>query len=321
MMKSAAHHSLRGWDCHRNKADYFIKGWEDGIMNERYKDLMLAEQGARLSMVVYIILSFAKLFIGNAFGSASLSADGLNNFTDVISSVAVLIGLRIARRPADEDHPYGHWKAETIASLSTSFIMLIVGLQVLFSSASKLRAGEMAAPDVVTGVTALFAGIIMIAVYVYNNRLANRINSSGLSAAAKDNLSDALTSFAAAIAIFGSIIGVYWLDGVMAVIVGIIIIKTAIDIFRESAFSLSDGFETNNLAEYREAILAIPDVEQVATIMARSYGANVYVDVTILLDASLTVLRSHEITEAVEEKLRTDFNIFETDVHVEPLDH
>ena len=77
-------------------------------MNERYKDLKLAEQGARLSMVAYVTLSFAKLFIGNAFGSAALSADGLNNFTDVISTVAIMIGLRIARRPADEDHPYGH---------------------------------------------------------------------------------------------------------------------------------------------------------------------------------------------------------------------
>lgn len=321
MMKRADQPRLRGRDYHWNKADYFIKGWEDEIMNERYKNLLMAEQGARLGMVVYIILSFAKLFIGNTFGSASLSADGLNNFTDVISSVAILIGLRIARRPADEDHPYGHWKAETIASLSTSFIMLVVGLQVLFSSASKLTAGDPAAPDMVTGVTALIAGFVMMGVYVYNNRLANRIQSSGLSASARNNLSDALTSFAAAIAIFGSIFGIYWLDGVMAVIVGIIIIKTAIAIFRESAFSLSDGFETHNLAEYREAILSIPDVEKVSTIMARSYGANVYVDITILLDADLTVLRSHEITEEVEEKLRADFNIFETDVHVEPLTH
>ena len=290
-------------------------------MNERYKDLQLAEQGARLSMVAYITLSFAKLFIGNAFGSASLSADGLNNFTDVISTVAVMIGLRIARRPADEDHPYGHWKAETIASLSTSFIMLLVGLQVLFSSFSKLTGGEFTTPDVVSGVTALIAGFIMIGVYIFNNRLANRINSIGLAASAKDNLSDALTSFAAAIAIFGSIFGLYWLDGVMAVIVGVVIIKTAIDIFRESAFSLSDGFETNYLAEYRQAILDIPDVQQVTTIAARSYGANVYVDVTILLDAELTVLRSHEITEEVEERMRTAFNVFETDVHVEPLTH
>ena len=283
-------------------------------MNERYKDLQLAEQGARISMVAYVTLSFAKLFIGNAFGSASLSADGLNNFTDVISTVAVMIGLRIARRPADEDHPYGHWKAETIASLSTSFIMLLVGLQVLFSSFSKLTGGEFTTPDVVSGVTALIAGFIMIGVYIFNNRLANRINSIGLAASAKDNLSDALTSFAAAIAIFGSIFGLYWLDGVMAVIVGVVI-------FRESAFSLSDGFETNYLAEYRQAILDIPDVQQVTTIAARSYGANVYVDVTILLDKDLTVLRSHEITEEVEERLRTAFNVFETDVHVEPLTH
>ncbi|MGB9342321.1 cation diffusion facilitator family transporter [Trichococcus sp.] len=290
-------------------------------MNERYKDLQLAEQGARLSMVAYVTLSFAKLFIGNAFGSASLSADGLNNFTDVISTVAVMIGLRIARRPADEDHPYGHWKAETIASLSTSFIMLLVGLQVLFSSFSKLSGGEFTTPDVVSGVTALIAGFIMIGVYIFNNRLANRINSIGLAASAKDNLSDALTSFAAAIAIFGSIFGLYWLYGVMAVIVGVVIIKTAIDIFRESAFSLSDGFETNYLSEYRQAILDIPDVQQVTTIAARSYGANVYVDVTILLDKDLTVLRSHEITEEVEDRLRTAFNVFETDVHVEPLTH
>ena len=107
----------------------------------------------------------------------------------------------------------------------------------------------------------------------------------------------------------------------MAVIVGVVIIKTAIDIFRESAFSLSDGFETNYLTEYRQAILDIPDVQQVTTIAARSYGANVYVDVTILLDAELTVLRSHEITEEVEERLRKAFNVFETDVHVEPLTH
>ena len=161
----------------------------------------------------------------------------------------------------------------------------------------------------------------MIGVYIFNHRLANRINSLGLAASAKDNLSDALTSFATAIAIFGSIFGLYWLDGVMAVFVGIVIIKTAIDIFRESAFSLSDGFETNHLAEYRQAILDIPDVQQVTSIAARSYGANVYVDVTILLDAELTVLRSHEITEAVEDCLRTVFNVFETDVHVEPLTH
>ena len=290
-------------------------------MNERYKDLKLAEQGARLSMVAYVTLSFAKLFIGNAFGSAALSADGLNNFTDVISTVAIMIGLRIARRPADEDHPYGHWKAETIASLATSLLMLLVGLQVLFSSFSKLTSGEFTTPDVLSGITALIAGVIMIGVYIFNNRLANRINSLGLAASAKDNLSDALTSFATAIAIFGSIFGLYWLDGVMAVFVGIVIIKTAIDIFRESAFSLSDGFETNHLAEYRQAILDIPDVQQVTSIAARSYAANVYVDVTILLDAELTVLRSHEITEAVEDCLRTVFNVFETDVHVEPLTH
>lgn len=98
---------------------------------DRYKQLKQAELGAIISIVAYIVVSILKLTIGNLANSEALRADGLNNFTDILASVAVLIGLRISRKPADTEHRYGHWKAENIASLITSFIMLLVGLEVL----------------------------------------------------------------------------------------------------------------------------------------------------------------------------------------------
>lgn len=101
-------------------------------MNQtRYAELKQAERGAILSIVAYILVSIAKLAIGRLANSEGLWADGLSNATDIVASIAVLIGLRLAQKPADEDHKYGHWKAENVASLVTSLIMLAVGLQVL----------------------------------------------------------------------------------------------------------------------------------------------------------------------------------------------
>lgn len=290
------------------------------MMEERYQELKIAERGAIVSIVAYLALSVAKLFIGNLSGSAALRADGLNNTTDIIASIAVLIGLRLARRPADDDHPYGHWKAETVASMVTSFIMLAVGLEVLYSAITKLIEGESVAPDPIAGYTAIASTFVMIAVYIYNRNLAKKIKSGALMAAAKDNLSDAWTSIGAAIAIFGSAFGMPWLDGLTAVIVALLILKTAIEIFRESAFSLSDGFNEEKLEEYKQAVLAIKGIESVRTIKARNYGANTFVDVVIWTAPEMTVKHSHEITEEVEAMLLEQFNVFDTKVHVEPSD-
>ncbi|SBO17971.1 putative cation efflux transporter [Carnobacterium divergens] len=290
------------------------------MMEERYQELKIAERGAIVSIVAYLALSVAKLFIGNLAGSAALRADGLNNTTDIIASIAVLIGLRLARRPADDDHPYGHWKAETVASMVTSFIMLAVGLEVLYSAITKLIEGESVAPDPIAGYTAIASTFVMIAVYIYNRNLAKKIKSGALMAAAKDNLSDAWTSIGAAIAIFGSAFGMPWLDGLTAVIVALLILKTAIEIFRESAFSLSDGFNEEKLEEYKQAVLAIKGIESVRTIKARNYGANTFVDVVIWTAPEMTVKHSHEITEEVEAMLLEQFNVFDTKVHVEPSD-
>ncbi|WP_080145392.1 cation diffusion facilitator family transporter [Marinilactibacillus piezotolerans] len=287
-------------------------------MDTRFERIRSAEKGARVSIVVYILLAVLKLIIGYLFRSSSLSADGFNNFTDVISSVTVLIGLRAARKPADSNHPYGHWKAEPIASLITSFVMMFVGFQVLQSTATRLLSGEVVPPNPLAAIAALVGTVIMLGVYRYNLTLAKRVNSNGLKAVAKDNLADALTSFATGVAIFASSFGIGWIDGVMAIIVSLIILKTGLEVFRESTFSLSDGFHEQELAEYHAVIIQLPEVQEIASLKARMYGTNIYVDITVLVNAEMTVQEGHDITETIETVLYEQYDVMHTDVHVEP---
>ncbi|MGG4382870.1 cation diffusion facilitator family transporter (plasmid) [Priestia megaterium] len=287
-------------------------------MEQRYKDLKMGERGAILSICVYICLSALKLFIGYTTNSEALKADGLNNTTDIIASIAVLIGLRISQKPADKDHPYGHWKAETVSSLVASFIMAIVGLQVLYEAVISILEQKTEAPDLIAAWTGIFCAVVMYFVYRYNRNLATKINSQSVMAAAKDNLSDAWVSIGTAIGIIGAQFHLPWLDSVTAVIVGFLICKTAWDIFRDASHHLTDGFDEQQLEEYKETILNTPGVKGVKDIKARNYGSSPVVDVSILVNSTLGVGAAHDITTKVESALAEEHNVEDANVHVEP---
>ncbi|OYW74228.1 MAG: transporter, partial [Aerococcus viridans] len=112
--------------------------------------------------------------------------------------------------------------------------------------------------------------------------------------------------------------GIAWLDGAMAVIVGLIIVKSGLVIFRDSAFALSDGFPQTELDDYKHIVEDIPGVISVADIRGRNYGANIYIDITIYVDPHISVQAGHDITEVVETTLQNTGNITAIDVHVEP---
>ena len=164
------------------------------MLEEQYKRIKLGERGARISIIAYVILSALKLTIGYLSNSEALKADGLNNSTDIIASVAVLIGLMLSRKPADEDHLYGHWRSETVASLIASIIMVAVGLNVLINAGRSIIYFKAQTPDITAAATGLICAVAIYFVYRYNKKIAVLIKSSALMAAAKDNLSDAWVS-------------------------------------------------------------------------------------------------------------------------------
>ncbi|MFV8805672.1 cation diffusion facilitator family transporter [Aerococcus urinaeequi] len=278
----------------------------------------IARRGIYLSIVTYVIISTAKLLVGYSFDSDAVFADGLNNFTDSFASIALLVGMILSQCPADQNHRYGHYKIETITTLIMSFVIFYIGITVTIDSTTALINQAYAAPTPINAVVGLSSGVIMSGVYWYNNRLGNKLNSPSLKASAKDNLSDALTSFATALSVVLSRTGILWLDGAMAIVVGLIIIKSGYDIFKESAFSLSDGFPQEDLDNYRKIVLMVPGVRAVSDIRGRNYGANVYIDITILVDPEISVQAGHAITEKVESALQKTEDVTAIDVHVEP---
>ncbi|MFC5465393.1 cation diffusion facilitator family transporter [Lederbergia graminis] len=285
---------------------------------EKYKNIKKGERGAIISIVAYLVLSALKLFVGNMTGSEALQADGLNNATDIIASVAVLIGLKVSRKPADKDHPYGHWKAETVASMVASIIMFAVGLQVLREAITSIANNNHASPDLISAWTGLFCAVVMYFVYRYNRNLGRKIKSQAVQAAAKDNLSDAWVSVGTAIGIIGSQFNLSWLDPVTAVAVGLLICKTGYDIFREASHDLTDGFNEEKLEIYKEAILEIKGVKDVRNIRGRKYGNNAVVDVVITVNSDMAIGAAHDISEQVEDELKEKHHVYEVHVHVEP---
>ncbi|HEW3327709.1 TPA: CDF family manganese efflux transporter MntE, partial [Streptococcus pneumoniae] len=162
-------------------------------MKQSISNLKLAERGAIISISTYLILSAAKLAAGHLLHSSSLVADGFNNVSDIIGNVALLIGIRMARQPADRDHRFGHWKIEDLASLITSIIMFYVGFDVLRDTIQKILSREETVIDPLGATLGIISAAIMFVVYLYNTRLSKKSNSKALKAAAKDNLSDAVT--------------------------------------------------------------------------------------------------------------------------------
>ncbi len=285
-----------------------------------FDNIKKAEAGARISIVAYLILASIKLIAGYLYNSSSLSADGINNSTDVIASIAVLIGLKISRKPADDDHLYGHFRAELISSLIASFIMMYAGLQVVLYAIKKLINNNLTEPSMLSAVVAAISSIIMLIVFTYNYNLSKKINSSSLKAAAFDNLSDAFVSIGTVIGIVSSILGFKQGDGLVAVIVGIIIIFTAIKIFTEATHILTDGIKTETIEEITKIVANIDGVIEIKEIRGRSHGLIHFIDVTVTVNPELNVTQSHDITVKIEKALQNKFFACETLVHLEPAE-
>lgn len=281
------------------------------------ENLKTAQKGAYLSLIVYIVLSIAKFIIGSMYDSAAVRADSLNNMTDIVVSLAVIIGLKISIKPADKNHPYGHLKSENISTLLVSFIIMFVGIQVVIESVPEIFSKDHHAPNVITIYVSVISGIIMLIVFYINQKLARRTNSSSLNSAAKDNLSDALVSIGTAVGLIFTQFGLPILDTVLATILGLLIIYTGFRIFKESIFTLSDGFNEQELEAYKNYVLEIEDVIDVQNIKGRYHGSSIFVDVTIVVESDLSLEDAHNICDKVEQHIH-EKGISSVYVHPEP---
>ncbi len=278
-----------------------------------------SEKGAWVSIATYLLLTGTKVAVGLLAGSQAIIADGLNNATDVLGSVAVLFGLKVARRPADDDHRYGHERAEGVAALIVATIMGLVSINVGFSAIQSIFSPHREPPAAWALWVALAAAAVMMLVYFYNLRLARATGSRALEAAAQDNRSDALTSLGAAVGILGAQFGFVWADPLAGLVVAIMIARTALAIGKEAADMLMDGFsDIDRIRILRNAVRRVEGVTRVQNMRARHLGNTVAIDVIVAVPCHLTVVEAHAIADRVEALLTAQDDVQEVHVHVEP---
>jgi cation diffusion facilitator family transporter len=289
------------------------------LSEKRYEKIKNSEKGVWLNIIIYFLLAVLKVSIGLLANSKALLADGLNNTTDIIASIALLVGLKISKKPPDKDHPYGHFRAETIASLLSSLIIAMVGIQIIINSIPNLFKNNIEKPDLISAWVALISAIIISFVYIYNRKLGKKNNNQTLLAASQDNKSDAIISIGTFIGVIGSNLGLHLLDPIIATLIGIVVCKTAWGIFKHTAYSLSDGFNDENKLMFLKTKIEIhPNVIKVKEIRARTHANDILIDVIIYVEPEITVTQSHVITDDIEDVLLKEYEIGNVHIHVEP---
>lgn len=285
--------------------------------------LLKYKKGSRaikISIFLYLILSVSKILVGMFAQSEALTADGWNNVSDVLASIALMIGMYISQKPADHNHRYGHFRAETTAALLAAFMMAVVGIDVLKGAFMKLWRPEaqVIAPDPLSMYVAFGGALILYLLSRYNMAIGKETDNLAVMAAAYDNRSDAIISIGTLIGIGTARLGWLWADALVALIVGLLIIKTAYVVGKQAVDSLMDAFEEDKWQEIHDRIMEVNGVSRVTDLRARYHGSAVHVDCIIEVPSSLTVAESHDVTDKIEEYLKGFNGIERMLIHVEP---
>ena len=270
---------------------------------------------------VNLILSAIKLIGGTIGQSQSLIADGLHSLSDLASDAMVLIAAKHAGEEADDDHPYGHGRFETLATVGLGIFLIMVGFGIAFDAAHRVFDEEVKAiPHHFTLAIALFSILSNEGLYHFTHRVGLRINSKMLIANAWHHRSDAVSSIVVLAGIAGAQMGVPILDPIAAFIVALMIAKIGYELGYHSLRELVDtALEPEMVEQIRAKILENEDVLEMHMLRTRRMGHTSLVDVHILVQPKLSVSEGHHISEDVEKSLIMAFDdINDVTVHIDP---
>ena len=274
-----------------------------------------------ITVVMNIFLSLIKLLAGFIGHSTSMISDGVHSLSDVISSIGVFIGLRISQKPADIDHPYGHEKFEAVLSNILAFILFLTGLSIGYSAIETIVSSSYIIPKMMTIWAALLSIGVKEWMYHYTIRQAKKIESTALAADAWHHRSDSLSSIGALIGIIGARLGFPILDPLAALVITLIILKVAIEIFVEATNQVIDKAASPELVnEIIQQIQSVNGVLAIDSLKTRVHSNRIYVDLEISVEATLSLIEAHTIAEAVHYQLEQNIHkIKHCTVHVNPL--
>jgi cation diffusion facilitator family transporter len=279
-----------------------------------------------LSLISNIFLTIMKIIIGLWFQSEVLLADGLHNAGDIIATIAALSAMRISKLPADEDHPYGHGKAEVLGSGFVAFVLLIAALYIGYHSTIALF-HEPQSPSWVAFAAAIISTVWKYVLYKYTMRIGVSTSSKGLIATAKDHLADVYASLAAVVGIGLAFVGgaydIAWLafgDAAAGIIVSLLVLRLAVEMGKESFDILMEKtVDQEKLHQYTLLIESVPQVKRIDRIRAREHGHYILVDARVSIPGELTVQEGHDITRVIKKSIMDHHaDVDEVLIHLNP---
>ena len=275
-----------------------------------------------LSVAGNAALSFFKLLAGILAHSGAMISDAVHSASDVLSSFIVIIGVKLAAREADREHPYGHERFECVAAIVLAVVLAVTGLLIGYQALKTVVGGAETQQE--PGLLALIAAAVSIAVkeamYWYTRAYAKKLNSTALMANAWHHRSDALSSVGALIGIAGARMGVPVMEPLASLVICGFILKAAYDIFRDATGKMVDrACDADTEKRIFDCVREQPEVLGIDRLQTREFGSKIYVDLEIRLDGSLTLYESHDIAERVHDRIEKEFPaVKHIMVHVNP---
>ncbi len=274
-------------------------------------------------VAVNLVLAVIKITGGIIGQSQALLADGIHSLSDLASDAMVLLAVKHAGEDADEDHPYGHARYETLATVALGILLITVAGGIAYDAILRLEhPDEIAVPALFTLIIAAISIISNEGLYHVTRAVAQKIRSPLLEANAWHHRSDAVSSIVVLVGIAATYIGYPMLDAIAAILVALMIAKIGLDLSRQSVQELVDtALEPEMVEQIKQTILSIDDVRQLHMLRTRRMGHNALVDVHIQVSPKLSVSEGHHITESVETSLKHKFEeVNDVTVHIDPED-
>lgn len=292
---------------------------ENKDCDELYKRARYANVSSIIGIILNLFLSISKIFCGVFFNSTSVLGDGLNNLSDATSSVVAMLGFKMSLKPADKDHPFGHARMEYISGLIISFIIMFIGYELITSSFVKIFNKTDIQYSNIILVTLIISMIIKFWLYKFNNKIAKIINSTTIKATASDSINDVFITAGVLFSILIYKIFNINIDAYVSIILGVLIIKSAIDIIKDTLSKLlGEAPNSDFVQSVKEKILSYENVLGIHDLIVHAYGygknfASVHVEVDYKIDSLIT----HELSDEIERDFKK--NGLNLVVHIDPI--
>jgi cation diffusion facilitator family transporter len=293
---------------------------EETVHNPRYREV---RKVTLIGSVVDLLLGVAKIIVGWIAHSEALVADGIHSLSDLATDFIVLYAAKHSHREADEDHPYGHGRIETLATVGLGVGLMLVSIGIAWDAVVRINEPDLLfAPGAIALVVAFISIVSKEFIYQYTMRVARRLRSNMLMANAWHSRSDAISSIVVFLGVAGAMMGYHYLDAVAAVAVAVMIAKIGLDLVLSSTRELIDtALEPELVEAIHKAITDVNGVRALHMLRTRRSGGQALVDLHLQVDPRISVSEGHQIGDTVRRKLLERFEeVTDVTVHIDPED-